>query len=316
MKLSKLIYFFILIILIPVFLVEGQVYVRGYYRKDGVYVRPHYRTYPDGIPYNNYSFPGNYNPNTGKITPGDPLKYLEKYNTNFEILSTPLKYSEEYNTNLLKEHKKLEEYYSDLFKNTNLLKEYEKLEKYYSDLSKKYYSNVTKPKKHYSSKTKSKKLIKSKEVRSELPSKMREIKFIAPEGEVSVDLLDLLRFQKEGRKKLFIEFPEKIYEISLDELISRISPEILEEVISKISNQKDFLIIDGDTFEYNGERFRIYGYDAPELDEPGGLKAKMLLNLILLNGKNITIKRIKKDKYGRTIAKVFVDGIDIVKLLR
>ncbi|MDE0040462.1 MAG: hypothetical protein OXT74_00350, partial [Candidatus Poribacteria bacterium] len=56
-----------------------QVKVKGYYRKDGTYVRPHYRTAPDGNPYNNYSYPGNYNPNTGKITTGDPQKYLDRY---------------------------------------------------------------------------------------------------------------------------------------------------------------------------------------------------------------------------------------------
>ncbi len=58
---------------------QKRVYVRGYYRKDGTYVRPHYRTAPDGNPRNNYSYPGNYNPNTGKITPGDPQKYLDRY---------------------------------------------------------------------------------------------------------------------------------------------------------------------------------------------------------------------------------------------
>ena len=57
----------------------GRVHVRGYTRKDGTYVQPHTRTAPDGNPRNNYSFPGNYNPNTGKITPGDPDKYLERY---------------------------------------------------------------------------------------------------------------------------------------------------------------------------------------------------------------------------------------------
>lgn len=58
---------------------QGRVRVRGYFRSDGTYVRPHYRTAPDGIPYNNYSFPGNYNPNTGRITDGDPADYLERY---------------------------------------------------------------------------------------------------------------------------------------------------------------------------------------------------------------------------------------------
>ena len=58
---------------------NAQVRVRGYFRKNGTYVAPHVRSAPDGNPYNNYSFPGNYNPNTGTITTGDPLKYLERY---------------------------------------------------------------------------------------------------------------------------------------------------------------------------------------------------------------------------------------------
>jgi hypothetical protein len=53
--------------------------VRGYTRKDGTYVQPHTRSAPDGNPTNNYSFPGNYNPNTGTITPGNPDTYLENY---------------------------------------------------------------------------------------------------------------------------------------------------------------------------------------------------------------------------------------------
>jgi hypothetical protein len=57
----------------------GDVFVNGYFRSDGTYVKPHYRTYPDKNPYNNYSFPGNYNPHTGKIAPGNPSTYLERY---------------------------------------------------------------------------------------------------------------------------------------------------------------------------------------------------------------------------------------------
>ena len=41
----------------------SQVNVRGYYRKDGTYVRPHVRTYPNNTVTDNYSYPGNYNPN-------------------------------------------------------------------------------------------------------------------------------------------------------------------------------------------------------------------------------------------------------------
>ena len=70
-----------------------RVKVRSHYRKDGTFVQSHYRTSPDGNPFNNYSFPGNYNPNTGKITTGDPQKYLDRYYNNSSSYSLPPTYS-------------------------------------------------------------------------------------------------------------------------------------------------------------------------------------------------------------------------------
>ena len=58
---------------------SGSVSVGGYYRSNGTYVRGHTRSCPDGNPYNNYSFPGNYNPNTGLITGGSQSTYLGNY---------------------------------------------------------------------------------------------------------------------------------------------------------------------------------------------------------------------------------------------
>lgn len=54
-------------------------YVNGYYRSNGTYVKGYYRTEADGNPYNNYSYPGNYNPNTGKVTGGNASTYLNNY---------------------------------------------------------------------------------------------------------------------------------------------------------------------------------------------------------------------------------------------
>ena len=34
---------------------DAQVAVQGYYRGNGTYVQPHFRTFPDGNPYNNFS---------------------------------------------------------------------------------------------------------------------------------------------------------------------------------------------------------------------------------------------------------------------
>ena len=54
----------------------GAVHVRGYIRKDGTYVAPHYRSAPDGSLQNNWSTKGNVNPYTGEegtlVTPPVP----------------------------------------------------------------------------------------------------------------------------------------------------------------------------------------------------------------------------------------------------
>lgn len=55
------------------------VHVNGYYRSNGTYVNSYERTSPDSSPYNNYSYPGNYNPNTGSITGGSASTYLNNY---------------------------------------------------------------------------------------------------------------------------------------------------------------------------------------------------------------------------------------------
>lgn len=58
---------------------RGAVHVNGYYRSNGTYVQPHYRSAPDGNPYNNWSYPGNTNPYTGEMAGGNPDTYLKNY---------------------------------------------------------------------------------------------------------------------------------------------------------------------------------------------------------------------------------------------
>lgn len=40
--------------------------VDGYFRKNGTYVQPHYRSNPNNTPIDNYNFKGNKNPYNGK----------------------------------------------------------------------------------------------------------------------------------------------------------------------------------------------------------------------------------------------------------
>jgi len=66
--------------------VEGQVHVKGYTKSNGTYVAPHTRSSPNSSPYDNYSYPGNTNPYTGKTATGNPDTYIKNlYNNN----STP-----------------------------------------------------------------------------------------------------------------------------------------------------------------------------------------------------------------------------------
>lgn len=66
--------------------VEGQVHVKGYTKSNGTYVAPHTRSSPNSSPYDNYSYPGNTNPYTGKTATGNPDTYINNlYNNN----STP-----------------------------------------------------------------------------------------------------------------------------------------------------------------------------------------------------------------------------------
>ncbi|UOQ53051.1 SH3 domain-containing protein [Hymenobacter cellulosivorans] len=60
----------ILLLLPTVLVAQAQVHVRGYYRSNGTYVKPHERTRPNHTVTDNYSYPGNHNPNSITTTTG------------------------------------------------------------------------------------------------------------------------------------------------------------------------------------------------------------------------------------------------------
>jgi hypothetical protein len=70
---------------------SAQVYVHGYYKSNGTYVAPHYRSAPDGNPYNNWSTVGNVNPYTGQEGTKNP--YSSSGSSNRSYGSYPNPYS-------------------------------------------------------------------------------------------------------------------------------------------------------------------------------------------------------------------------------
>jgi micrococcal nuclease len=75
-------------------------------------------------------------------------------------------------------------------------------------------------------------------------------------------------------------------------------------------------VTDGDTFRWGTERIRLVDIDAPELagrcPEERALALRSRDRLLeLLNSGEVTIERRGQDRYGRTLSRVRVNGIDI-----
>lgn len=68
--------------------------------------------------------------------------------------------------------------------------------------------------------------------------------------------------------------------------------------------------IDGDTLRCGAERVRLAALDCPELAQPGGLAAKIALQR-LVRAEPVRLERTGRDKYGRTVARVFVGRTDL-----
>ena len=70
-------------------------------------------------------------------------------------------------------------------------------------------------------------------------------------------------------------------------------------------------ISDGDTITVlhhgRGERIRLYGIDCPEKRQAFGKRAKQFSSKMVF-GKNVEVRSVTTDRYGRTIAWVYVNG--------
>jgi endonuclease YncB( thermonuclease family) len=91
-----------------------------------------------------------------------------------------------------------------------------------------------------------------------------------------------------------------------------VPPPIVREFQGTVSK-----IVDGDTFYVAGEkiRIRLWGLDAPEMDDPGGAAAKRALSKIA-EGAIARCAEVDRDRFQRIVARCFTaDGADITALM-
>jgi endonuclease YncB( thermonuclease family) len=80
-------------------------------------------------------------------------------------------------------------------------------------------------------------------------------------------------------------------------------------------------ISDGDTFtaldaSKNQHKIRLYGIDAPEKSQAFGSRAKEHMSDLVF-GKDVVVTVMDTDRYGRTVGKVRVAGVDVnTKMVR
>lgn len=74
-------------------------------------------------------------------------------------------------------------------------------------------------------------------------------------------------------------------------------------------------VIDGDTFDTPNRRVRLAGVDTPERGQPGYEKAKQALT-DLIGGQVVDITIREKDRYGRDVAEVMCNGIDVNETMK
>jgi len=76
-------------------------------------------------------------------------------------------------------------------------------------------------------------------------------------------------------------------------------------------------VIDGDTFETTSRKnpVRLANVNAPEKGQPGYAQAKAELGK-LIQGKEVSIETVARDKYRRSVANVKVDRNSVNKAMK
>lgn len=114
-----------------------------------------------------------------------------------------------------------------------------------------------------------------------------------------------------------IEWQKRAEQPSAEPVVA--APAAAVAIPSEVAPGTTIYVIDGDTFSLGGQKIRIAGMDAPEIHPPRcvqeaqlGLAATQKLKELLSSG-TVTISGSGRDKYGRELRQVSVNGVDVAQ---
>jgi endonuclease YncB( thermonuclease family) len=87
---------------------------------------------------------------------------------------------------------------------------------------------------------------------------------------------------------------------------AQVHAEILNGTVVGVADGDTVTVLDASRQQY---KIRLMGIDAPEKKQAFGNKSKQALSDLVFN-KQVSVEFNKTDKYGRTIGKILVDGLD------
>ena len=90
-------------------------------------------------------------------------------------------------------------------------------------------------------------------------------------------------------------------------LACKLNAATLQGKVVSVADGDTITVLDDNKIQH---KIRLQGIDAPEKSQPFGQKSKQSLNN-LVHSKMVTIDFEKKDKYGRTVGKVLLNGTDV-----
>ena len=85
------------------------------------------------------------------------------------------------------------------------------------------------------------------------------------------------------------------------------SADTLTGKVAKITDGDTLYVLDAN---YQQHKIRLAGIDAPERKQAYGLTSRKHLASIVA-GKQVTVEYQKRDRYGRIVGKVWVNGVDV-----